>query len=150
MFKWIFIITNLAYIFFFIHNSLQLPTEKNRGCCSTLSTPCSRAPVGNFVWVWKILHCVKWVMQNHFDQMLAAWCDVYVSCVSYIATLLTIINWPFRRQNAEVTFKPSSFALVNSANPRNQIEPVAKSLWRELSFSHKIQHHLDSYWNNWI
>ncbi len=29
---------------FFIHNSLQLPTEKNRGCCSTLSTPCSRAP----------------------------------------------------------------------------------------------------------
>ncbi len=54
MFKLIFIITNLAY-FFFIHNSLQLPREKNRGCCSTLSTPCSRAPVMSTVIYYAFL-----------------------------------------------------------------------------------------------
>ncbi len=45
MFKLIFIITNLAYLIFFIHNSLQLPTEKKTGGAAAPSAPPVPAPL---------------------------------------------------------------------------------------------------------
>ncbi len=35
----------------------------------------------------------------------------------------------------QVAFKPSSFLLVNTANSRNQLGPVAKSQWKPFSLT---------------
>ncbi len=56
----------------------------------------------------------------------------------------------FVKKYTEVTFKPSSFLLVNAVNSRNQLEPVAKCAWGSLLTSLEIPDPMDYYWNDWI
>ncbi len=64
MFKLIFIITNVAYFFFYSQQFTVAHRKKNRGCCSTLSTPCSRAPDGQTMFCC-YLHVLPVALSNN-------------------------------------------------------------------------------------
>lgn len=82
------------------------------------------------------LHSLRMLLANTYGLMLTlkvltTFCDISWAKRSVVHCRYCSDEWS--RTHSEVPFKPSIFSLVNAAIPCDQLEPVAKSVWANIS-----------------